>query len=56
MVVEQLDWDAQLRTLTFNPPDGADFWVARLDEYNHPRAGPFHILEPDYEREFAGRL
>lgn len=53
MIVEQLDWDAQLRTLTFKPRDGADLWVARLDEYDNPRSGPFHILSPDQEREFA---
>jgi hypothetical protein len=53
MIVEQLDWDAQLRTLRFKPRRGAEFWVARSDEYDHPRSGPFHILEPEQEREFA---
>lgn len=56
MIVEQLDWDAQLRTLTFKPRDGAELWVARSDEYDHPRSGPFHILEPEQEREFARKF
>ena len=56
IIFEQLDWHAQLKTLTFKPKEGADLWVARFDEYQDPRSGPFHILEPEQEREFAHQL
>jgi hypothetical protein len=56
IIFEQLDWNALLKTLTFKPKDGADLWVARLDEYQDSRPGPFHILEPDQELEFSRQL
>lgn len=54
LIVEQLDWGAQLKTLTFRP--GRDFWVAPLDEYRDQRSGPFHILEPENEHKFARKF
>lgn len=56
LIVDRLDWDGQIKTLTFRPKDGADLWVARFDEYLDPRSGPFYILEPEQEREFARKF
>jgi hypothetical protein len=56
IIVELLDWDGQLKTLTFSTPEGTKFWVAQLNEYRDPRSGPFHLLEPEQEHEFARRL
>lgn len=56
IVIEQLEWGGSLRTLTFAPSDGADLWVARLDEYDDERSGPFHILDRGHERQLARGL
>jgi hypothetical protein len=36
--------------------DRPDFWVAFLDEYHDPSAGPFHMLDPEHEEEFKEKL
>jgi hypothetical protein len=53
IIVEQLDWDGHLKTLTFKPNSAPDFWVALLDEYGDESVGPFHILDPEHDREFG---
>jgi hypothetical protein len=53
IIVESLDWNGQLKTLTFSTRDGADLWVARLDEYDSERSGPLHILDKRMERQFS---
>lgn len=56
IVIEQLEWGGALRTVTYAPSDGADLWVARLDEYEDARSGPFHVLDPGHERQVARGL
>lgn len=56
IIVEQLDWDAQIKTLTFSPKDQLDLWIAPPDEYLDERDTPFHFLDPDQEDEFALRF
>ena len=53
IIVEQLGWDAQLKTLTYSPKDQLDLWIATPDEYLDERRAPFHILDPEQEDEFA---
>jgi hypothetical protein len=56
IIAELLNWNGQLKTLTFRPTQGRDLWVARLDEYRDQRSGPFYLLDPDQEQEFALQL
>lgn len=56
IIVEQLDWDGRLKTLVFKPRAQPNFWVALLDEYGEDSAGPFHLLDPEHEREFGEQM
>ena len=56
LVVELLDWDRQLKTLTYRAGKGRDLWVAHLDEYRDQRSGPFYLLDPEQEQDFARQL
>jgi hypothetical protein len=56
IIVELLDWDGRLKTLTFSPSDGPNLWVALVDEYNESRSGPFYFLEPEDECKFSAEL
>ncbi|CAG0971064.1 hypothetical protein ANRL3_01503 [Anaerolineae bacterium] len=54
LVVEQLEEDGTLKTLTLNASGGFDnLVVAFADEYFEPREGPFHFLESRHEDLFA---
>lgn len=56
LVVELLEWDRQLKTLTYRAGKGRDLWVAHLDEYRDQRSGPFYLLDPEQEQDFARQL
>jgi len=51
-----LDWGGQLKSVTFGAKGELDLWVALPDEYLDRRAGPFHILKPEFEYSFAKEL
>ena len=58
LIVEQLEEDGTLRTLTMHPStEGLDLVVAFADEYDERRSGPFHFLsdmdEHRYRNGFA---
>src|SRR5216683_658169 len=56
LIVEQLDSDGTLKTFRMKPASSSDeIVVAFAREYDEPRDGPFHFLEPaDAERFRTG--
>lgn len=65
VIVEQLEWNARLKTVVFAPDRGfrirtpqqsTGFWIAEAGDYAEKRSGPVHFLEPGLERIFSRRL
>lgn len=56
IVIEMLEWDGRLRTLTFAPRTGVDLWIAMPTEYGDKRSTPFHILDRKHERELGRQM
>ena len=53
LIVEQLEEDGILRTLTMQPSaEGHDLVVAFADEYDERRSGPFHFLSHEDEHRY----
>ena len=53
LIVEQLEEDGTLRTLTMQPSaEGFDLVVAFADEYDEMRSGPFHFLSHTDEHRY----
>lgn len=53
LIVEQLEEDGTIRTLTMQPSaEGLDLVVAFADEYDERRSGPFHFLSQTDEHRY----
>lgn len=53
LIVEQLEENGTLRSLKMQPGKGHELVVAFGDEYDEPRAGPFHFYDHRDEQRFA---
>ena len=53
LIVEQLDEDGLLKTFRTKPTPNHELIVAFPNEYDEPRKGPFHFLDPEDEERFA---
>src|SRR5260370_28737756 len=53
LIVEQLDEDGLLKTFRTKPTPNHELIVAFPNEYDEPRQGPFHFLDPKDEERFA---
>ncbi|MGL5062800.1 MAG: CHAT domain-containing protein [Microcoleus sp.] len=53
IIVEQLDADGRLKTLTMQADRDYALWVALADEYDEPREGPFYFPDPRYAKRFS---
>lgn len=52
VVVEQLEPDGHIRTLTMRPEGGRPLVISFGNEYDEPRNGPFHFLDETHENTF----
>ena len=52
-VVEQLDYDGRLRSLTMQPDPGRPLTIAFLDAFDEPRSGPFYFTDEHNKKKFA---
>jgi hypothetical protein len=52
VVVEQLDWNATSKSLTLEPDNNGQLWVAFPTDYDEPRNSPFYFQHPKYEKQF----
>jgi len=53
IVVEQIDWDATSKSLTLEPDNNGQLWVAFPTDYDEPREGPFYFQNPNYDKKFS---
>lgn len=52
IIVEQLDWDGTSKSLTVEPDNNGQLWVAFPTDYDEPRNGPFYFQSPHYNNKF----